>query len=754
MNAAQLRVRWRSALAAASIIATLAITAPVANAATSTSTTLDVPTTVYAFAPTVLAATVSPVAAAGSMRFSIVRTPGGTPGILDSPLDASGRAEININDFGGGFTYALTATYSGNSSYSGSSATTQFTVVKQLLSLQLTVDTPTIHSGQDMVVRAQLTPPPADYPDQPQVHFALVSHGQSARYDANVAVDDQGVATLRVPSTSLVPELWQVTAWFGPTRRYEGTPYVPATFRYEPVPPLVTLAAQPDPAYVGDPVTITASIDPVPDGGSVELFAMGPVGVAPQSLGTVPVDSAGDAVFVRSFAQNAGLQLRAVFSGTSTLVGSQSPIFERGQIGPPDSIFDQVPNTWEPQDTGYFRFHSIDNTNFYQHAVRFECQLDGSAWATCVSPYTTGYLADGSHTFGVRGIDANDRTEPSPEYLTWHIDTTAPSVTAVFNNGSAYTNKNVIPGHFDASDASPPGVLYMALCGTSQVTALGSVDCPVGPNGFHADFNYDLTRASNNNTPGDGVKTIYFNVADEWNHWSSVQSATITYDTTAPGGVTPTIGIVGGRFSSKIPVQLTWPVASDNVSGIAAYKLQRRIDAGSMVTLNGSTPLAMSYLDQLTIGTKYGYQMRALDKAGNGGAWSTPFYCIPTLLQDGGAGSTTTGKWVWTSVSDSAGGTTLRTSKGGSSISTTFTGRSFAWVSTTGSSMGLARIYVDGATLPVTTVDLYASLRTTRQIVWSINFTSGGTHTIKIVAVGTIGHPSVDVDAFLVLRNP
>jgi hypothetical protein len=68
--------------------------------------------------------------------------------------------------------------------------------------------------------------------------------------------------------------------------------------------------------------------------------------------------------------------------------------------------------------------------------------------------------------------------------------------------------------------------------------------------------------------------------------------------------------------------------------------------------------------------------------------------------------------------------------------------------------MGQARIYVDGATTPTATVDLYASSRTTRQIVWTRNFATGGTHTVRIVVVGTSGRPAVDIDAFLVLANP
>jgi hypothetical protein len=39
-----------------------------------------------------------------------------------------------------------------------------------------------------------------------------------------------------------------------------------------------------------------------------------------------------------------------------------------------------------------------------------------------------------------------------------------------------------------------------------------------------------------------------------------------------------------------------------------------------------------------------------------------------------------------------------------------------------------------------------------RQLVWQYGWSSVGTHTIKIVVLGTSGHPRVDFDAIMTLQ--
>jgi hypothetical protein len=110
--------------------------------------------------------------------------------------------------------------------------------------------------------------------------------------------------------------------------------------------------------------------------------------------------------------------------------------------------------------------------------------------------------------------------------------------------------------------------------------------------------------------------------------------------------------------------------------------------------------------------------------------------------------ATYSGRGAWTHSTGTAfmGGSDIHAVKAGASMTYTYDSQVFAWVSEYGPGRGSAKVYQDG--ILKATVSLYAKANTGPEVVWSNWFTAIGPHTIKVVVVGTAGHPRVDVDGF------
>ncbi len=90
---------------------------------------------------------------------------------------------------------------------------------------------------------------------------------------------------------------------------------------------------------------------------------------------------------------------------------------------PPNTMITSGPAGITSDATPTFGFTSTGT------ALSFKCKFDGGAYAACTSPNTTAALADGFHTFSVRGIDAMGNTDPTPAERSFTVDTTPPAIT-------------------------------------------------------------------------------------------------------------------------------------------------------------------------------------------------------------------------------------------------------------------------------------------------------------------------------------
>jgi hypothetical protein len=217
-------------------------------------------------------------------------------------------------------------------------------------------------------------------------------------------------------------------------------------------------------------------------------------------------------------------------------------------------------------------------------------------------------------------------------------------------------------------------------------------------------------------------------------------------DAAAPVVSTPVVRFRSGTYEGFGPVNLTW-TGSDTGSGIDHYTVQRSRDGGAWATI-GSDLQATWLATALAKGHTYRFRVRAVDEAGNVGAWKTSPVERFRGIQDGSRAIDYVGTWRTATTSTASGGTLHSSTASGSMARFTFTGRAVAWVAPIGSSRGQARIYLDGTW--VKTVDLHGPA-SPRRIVYTRTFGSVGTHRLTVRVVGTSGHPRVDVDAFLVV---
>jgi beta-N-acetylhexosaminidase len=224
-----------------------------------------------------------------------------------------------------------------------------------------------------------------------------------------------------------------------------------------------------------------------------------------------------------------------------------------------------------------------------------------------------------------------------------------------------------------------------------------------------------------------------------------------TVDTTAPlvhaplslPYVTRTLG------TSTAPVRTSWS-ASDSC-GISAFTLERRINGGAWAVQGLSPSTSTSVAQQLSFGGSYRFVVRATDGAGNLAGWAYGPTFEPLLAQESSSAITYAGSWPIVGNTYASGGSLAYSTAAGASATYAFTGRAVSWVADLGPSRGQAKVYIDGTYAH--TVNLNSATFHARQIVYVASWSTNGSHSIRIVNVGTTGHSRVDVDAFVRLLD-
>ena len=147
-------------------------------------------------------------------------------------------------------------------------------------------------------------------------------------------------------------------------------------------------------------------------------FAAGTVVVNP-SLSSVRVDLGG------SYAGADGVSVTSVTLGPTTgsvLLAQVPPVEDGGGGGggggaadtvAPETTITAAPGSTVRSGSASFSFVASEA------GARFECRLDGAPFAGCTSPVSYSGLADGTHTFSVRAVDAAGNVDATPATHSW-----------------------------------------------------------------------------------------------------------------------------------------------------------------------------------------------------------------------------------------------------------------------------------------------------------------------------------------------
>lgn len=217
-------------------------------------------------------------------------------------------------------------------------------------------------------------------------------------------------------------------------------------------------------------------------------------------------------------------------------------------------------------------------------------------------------------------------------------------------------------------------------------------------------------------------------------------------DGIAPAVTAPTTSLVPGKtLGSTVPVRVRW--TATDPSGISREWLQRSISGGAWTSVGLASATATTSNQSLAVGKFVRQRSRATDRLANTSSWAQGPSVRAAVYQQNSTSVTWSGSWHTVTTSSASGGSLRYATAAGASATFRFTGSSVAWVAARGTSRGSARVYIDG--VYATILSLRASTSAYRSIVFARNWTTVGSHSIKIVVVGTAGHPRVDVDAFV-----
>jgi hypothetical protein len=366
--------------------------------------------------------------------------------------------------------------------------------------------------------------------------------------------------------------------------------------------------------------------------------------------------------------------------------------------------------------------------------------VDGSFGGTseALTSTITAPATAGTYSVCVRATDSSSNTSNGLACTTLTVMSysLAPAV------GTASVAQGTTAGYtINVTRSNFPGSITLSATGLPAGTAASFSPNPAGG----ASAALSIT-SSNCGTPTPrGTYVITVNGASGGLTKSTTVALTVTNSVPREGA--PAQSLYGNTTlgTSTVRVKIAWSAC--DADGIKLYRLQRQTNGGSWSNITLASATSTSIGLSLTKSSTYRFRVQATDKAGLVSPWVYGSIFKPIVSDSTSTAITYTGIWSTASSSSLYGGSDRYTSTIGRSATFSFTGSSVAWVAYKSTSRGSAQVWVDGVLKA--TVSLYSTTTTSKAQVYAFNWATSGAHTIRIVVVGTAGHPRVDIDAFV-----
>ena len=224
---------------------------------------------------------------------------------------------------------------------------------------------------------------------------------------------------------------------------------------------------------------------------------------------------------------------------------------------------------------------------------------------------------------------------------------------------------------------------------------------------------------------------------------------TIKIDRSKPTTGTPKVQLRSGTTlnGGSLRVGVVGTGTDTGPAGIGSYDVKRSLDAGAYTSI-GTVAAGDALPWIMTPGHTYRFEIRAHDRAGNVGSWVAGPTLHPSLTQQTSSSIAWSGATATLSSSSYSGGSIRYLNATNASASYTTSARSLSFVTSKGPTRGTAEVWIDGVLQG--TVVLTSSTTTNQYVAFAKTWSSLGTHTIRIVSVGSPAR--VDIDAVGVIR--